>query len=175
MFLPASAFLREGITFWPLREVIRQASGGHDSPDKIKALLDGQADAAEVAARLSLALGPGNQGRLDAAEIFLGGPPTGSRHWHGPGHCWSFSRICTGPNRPSSTWWNPWPSSQGDRRCPGLRRPPGTARTASCLGGGNRKGSLHRTHATRCRLSRGAPGFTDRGPGHSAVHSGPPA
>ena len=60
----------EGITFWPLREVIRQASGGHDSPDKIKALLDGQPDAAEVAARLSLALGPGNQGRLDAAEIF---------------------------------------------------------------------------------------------------------
>ena len=60
----------EGITFWPLREVIRQASGGHDSPDKIKILLDGQPDAAEVAARLSLALGPGNQGRLDGAEIF---------------------------------------------------------------------------------------------------------
>jgi DNA-binding SARP family transcriptional activator len=60
----------EGITFWPLREVIRQASGGHDSPDKIKALLDGEPDAAEVATRLSLALGPGNQGRLDAAEIF---------------------------------------------------------------------------------------------------------
>jgi DNA-binding SARP family transcriptional activator len=60
----------EGITFWPLREVIRQASGGHDSPDKIKVLLDGQADAAEVAARLSLALGAGNQGRLDGAEIF---------------------------------------------------------------------------------------------------------
>lgn len=60
----------EGITFWPLREVIRQASGGHDSADKIKVLLDGQADAAEVAARLSLALGPGNQGRLDGAEIF---------------------------------------------------------------------------------------------------------
>jgi DNA-binding SARP family transcriptional activator/tetratricopeptide (TPR) repeat protein len=60
----------EGITFWPLREVIRQATGGHDAPDKIKALLDGQADAAEVAARLSLALGPGNRGRLDGAEIF---------------------------------------------------------------------------------------------------------
>ena len=60
----------EGITFWPLREVIRQASGGHDSPDKIKILLDGQPDAAEVAARLSLAVGPGNQGRLDGAEIF---------------------------------------------------------------------------------------------------------
>lgn len=60
----------EGITFWPLREVIRQASGGHDSPDTIKALLDGQPDAEQVAARLSLALGPGNQGRLDGAEIF---------------------------------------------------------------------------------------------------------
>jgi DNA-binding SARP family transcriptional activator len=60
----------EGITFWPLREVIRQACGGDDSPDKITALLDGEPDATEVAARLSLALGPGNQGRLDAAEIF---------------------------------------------------------------------------------------------------------
>ena len=60
----------EGITFWPLREMIRQACGGDDSPDKIKALLDGEPDATEVAARLSLALGPGNQGRLDAAEIF---------------------------------------------------------------------------------------------------------
>jgi hypothetical protein len=60
----------EGITFWPLREVIRQASGGHDSPGRIRALLDGQPDAAEVAARLSLALGPGEQGRLDGAEIF---------------------------------------------------------------------------------------------------------
>ena len=60
----------EGITFWPLREAIRQACGGHDSPDKIRALLDGQLDASEVAARLSLAVGPGNQGRLDAAQIF---------------------------------------------------------------------------------------------------------
>ena len=60
----------EGITFWPLREIIRQASGGHDSLDKIKALLDSEADAADVAARLRLAIGPGNQGRLDSAEIF---------------------------------------------------------------------------------------------------------
>jgi DNA-binding SARP family transcriptional activator len=60
----------EGITFWPLREVIRQASGGHDSLDKIKALLGNETDAADVAARLRLAIGPGNQGRLDSAEIF---------------------------------------------------------------------------------------------------------
>ena len=36
----------------------------------IKALLEGEADAAGVAERLSRALGPGNQGRSDAAEIF---------------------------------------------------------------------------------------------------------
>ena len=60
----------EGITFWPLREVVRQACGGRDSPERIKALLDGEADAAGVAARLSSALGPGDQGRSDAAEIF---------------------------------------------------------------------------------------------------------
>jgi DNA-binding SARP family transcriptional activator/tetratricopeptide (TPR) repeat protein len=60
----------EGITFWPLREVILQASGGHDSAEKIKALLGSQADATEVTARLSLALGPAQQGRLDGAEIF---------------------------------------------------------------------------------------------------------
>jgi predicted ATPase len=28
----------EGITFWPLHEVVRQAGHGHDSPDAIKAL-----------------------------------------------------------------------------------------------------------------------------------------
>ena len=37
----------EGITFWPLREVVRQAGAGDDSPDRIRALLDGEADAAE--------------------------------------------------------------------------------------------------------------------------------
>ena len=60
----------EGITFWPLREVVHQAGGGHDSPERIKALLGGEADAAGVAERLHRALGPGNQGRSDAAEIF---------------------------------------------------------------------------------------------------------
>jgi len=60
----------EGNTFWPLREVVRQAGADHESADAIKALLDGDADAASVAERLSRALGPGNQGRSDAAEIF---------------------------------------------------------------------------------------------------------
>ena len=60
----------EGITFWPLREVVRQAGGGDDSPETIRALLDGETDAAEIAEQLHRALGPGNQGRAAAAEIF---------------------------------------------------------------------------------------------------------
>jgi len=60
----------EGITFWPLRELVSQAAGGHHSPERIQALLEGETDAAGVAERLHRALGPGNQGRADAAEIF---------------------------------------------------------------------------------------------------------
>ena len=60
----------EGITFWPLQEVVRQAGGGDDSPERIKDLLAGEADAAGVAEQLHRALGPGAQGRTAAAEIF---------------------------------------------------------------------------------------------------------
>jgi len=60
----------EGITFWPLREIIRQAGSGEDSPERILALLTGEADAASVAEQLHRALGPGNQGSTAAAEIF---------------------------------------------------------------------------------------------------------
>src|SRR6516225_2669238 len=59
----------EGITFRPLQEVIRQAGDG-DSPESIKAVLDGEPDAAAVAEQLHCALGPGNQGSTAAAEIF---------------------------------------------------------------------------------------------------------
>jgi predicted ATPase len=59
----------EGITFWPLREVVRQASGG-DSAESIRARLAGEADAAAVADQLHRALGSGTQGRTAAAEIF---------------------------------------------------------------------------------------------------------
>jgi DNA-binding SARP family transcriptional activator len=60
----------EGITFWPLREMVREAGADPDSPEGIKKLIDGEADATQVADRLSHALSPGNQGRSDAAEIF---------------------------------------------------------------------------------------------------------
>jgi predicted ATPase/DNA-binding SARP family transcriptional activator len=60
----------EGITFWPLQEVVRQAGGGDDSPQRVKDLLSGQADAPAVAEQLHRALGPGSQGRAAATEIF---------------------------------------------------------------------------------------------------------
>jgi DNA-binding SARP family transcriptional activator/tetratricopeptide (TPR) repeat protein len=60
----------EGITFWPLREMVRQAGADPDSQDTIEDLLAGEADSEQVADRLSRALGPGYQGRSDAAEIF---------------------------------------------------------------------------------------------------------
>ena len=60
----------EGITFWPLQEVVRQAGGGDDSPERIKDLLAGEADVAAVAEQLHHVLGPGSHGRIAAAEIF---------------------------------------------------------------------------------------------------------
>ncbi len=61
----------EGITFWPLRELVLQAGAGHGSAETIEALLEGEADAASVAQRLHHALGSGNEGSSsDAAEIF---------------------------------------------------------------------------------------------------------
>jgi DNA-binding SARP family transcriptional activator/predicted ATPase len=60
----------EGITFWPLQEVVRQAGSGDDSPERIKGLLADETDATAVAEQLYRALGPGSHGRTAAAEIF---------------------------------------------------------------------------------------------------------
>jgi DNA-binding SARP family transcriptional activator len=60
----------EGITFWPLRELVHQAGAGQGAQDELEALLPGEADAARVAELLAGALGPGGQLALNAAEIF---------------------------------------------------------------------------------------------------------
>src|SRR6185437_464252 len=52
----------EGITFWPLRELVRQACGGDDAAERIRDLLTGEADAAAVAEQLNRAFGSGRQG-----------------------------------------------------------------------------------------------------------------
>ena len=60
----------EGITFYPLQEMVRQAGGGDDSAERIKDLLAGEADATAIAEQLHRALGPGSRGRTAAAETF---------------------------------------------------------------------------------------------------------
>ena len=62
----------DGITFWPLRELVAQAGAPEGTRQELEALLDGEADAARVAEWLAGALGPGTRrpGTLAAPEIF---------------------------------------------------------------------------------------------------------
>jgi DNA-binding SARP family transcriptional activator/predicted ATPase len=60
----------EGITFWPLQEIVRQAGGGDDSAASIADMMAGESDAAAVAEHLYRAFGLGGQGRTAAGEIF---------------------------------------------------------------------------------------------------------
>jgi DNA-binding SARP family transcriptional activator len=60
----------EGITFWPLRELVQQAGASQGARDELEALLQGEADAARVAERLAGALGRSAQGASSAVEIF---------------------------------------------------------------------------------------------------------
>jgi class 3 adenylate cyclase/tetratricopeptide (TPR) repeat protein len=60
----------EGVTFWPLRELVREAGAGEGSLDELEALLAGEADAERVAECLSGAIGPSGQGVWSAVEIF---------------------------------------------------------------------------------------------------------
>ncbi|HYN16958.1 MAG TPA: BTAD domain-containing putative transcriptional regulator, partial [Actinomycetes bacterium] len=60
----------DGITFWPLRELLAQAGAPQGTRRELEALLGGEADAGRVAEWLAGALGPGGPGTLAAAEIF---------------------------------------------------------------------------------------------------------
>jgi DNA-binding SARP family transcriptional activator len=60
----------DGITFWPLRELLAQAGAPQGSRQELEALLGGEADAGRVADWLAGALGPGGPGTLAAPEIF---------------------------------------------------------------------------------------------------------
>ncbi len=55
----------EGITYWPVREIVGQAAGGRG----VRALLDGSPDADVVAARLESAIGSGTAGAV-TEEVF---------------------------------------------------------------------------------------------------------
>jgi DNA-binding SARP family transcriptional activator/tetratricopeptide (TPR) repeat protein len=60
----------EGVTFWPLRELVRQAGAVEGTREELEALLAGEADAQRVAECLSGALSPSGQGASSAVEIF---------------------------------------------------------------------------------------------------------
>jgi DNA-binding SARP family transcriptional activator/tetratricopeptide (TPR) repeat protein len=60
----------EGITFWPLRELVHQAGAGQGAHHELEALLQTEADAAQVAQRLSAALHSSERLTFDAAETF---------------------------------------------------------------------------------------------------------
>ena len=138
----------EGITFYPLRDLVRQAVGGDDSPERIKDLLGSAADAAGVAERLHRAFGPGDQGRSDAAEIFWAARRF-LRPWPGGARCWSCWRTCTGPSRPLSTWWNPWPCSPGRHRSPWSASPAPSCWNCASLGRRDGPARIRRAHAAR--------------------------
>jgi predicted ATPase/DNA-binding SARP family transcriptional activator len=60
----------DGITLWPLRELLAQAGAPHGTREELEALLDGEADGARIAEWLAGALGLGGPGTLAAPEIF---------------------------------------------------------------------------------------------------------
>ena len=60
----------DGITFWPLRELVAQAGAPQGTAQELEALLEGEEDSARVAEWLAGALGPSDAGALAAPEIF---------------------------------------------------------------------------------------------------------
>jgi DNA-binding SARP family transcriptional activator/class 3 adenylate cyclase len=60
----------DGVTFWPLRELVEQLTGGTGSAESIAEVLRGEPDAAVVGDRLTRAFGTGEAGASDTAEIF---------------------------------------------------------------------------------------------------------
>lgn len=60
----------DGITFWPLRELVAQAGAPQGTRQELEAVLAGEADADRVAEWLAGALGPDGPGTLAAPEIF---------------------------------------------------------------------------------------------------------
>ena len=161
----------EGITFWPLREMVRAGERRPDSPEEIKTLLGGEADATHVADRLSLALSPGNQGRSDAAEIFWAARrllETLARsrpllvifedlHWAEPTFLDLVESLAVQPGRSPLVL-------VCDARPELLEQRPAWA-------AGTERASFHRAHATRRRRSDGAPGIAWLAISPFAVHS----
>jgi DNA-binding SARP family transcriptional activator/tetratricopeptide (TPR) repeat protein len=59
----------DGITFWPLRDLVDQVTGSDRSADRLVEMLADEPDAAQVADRLGRPFGTGSAGTADATEI----------------------------------------------------------------------------------------------------------
>ena len=120
----------DGITFWPLRELVAQAGAPQGTAQELEALLEGEEDAARVAEWLAGALGRGVRGTAGVVPRRIGalrgrwpprrssGRPAGCwRRWPAGARWWWSSRTCTGPSPPSSTWPRPSPPRPGRGCC----------------------------------------------------------
>ena len=125
----------DGITFWPLRELVAQAGAPQGTAQELEALLEGEEDAARVAEWLAGALGRGGPGTAGGAPGIgvprrigavrgrwpprrSSGRPAGCwRRWPAGARWWWSSRTCTGPSPPSSTWPRPSPPRPGRGCC----------------------------------------------------------
>ncbi len=60
----------EAITYWPVREIVRQATGGSESVDALLALMEDESDSATVATTVAAVLGSEPATAPQPAEIF---------------------------------------------------------------------------------------------------------
>lgn len=132
----------EGITFWPLVEIVRSAASIHDDDPReaARAKLAALAGDGEVAERLAAAVGL-SPAPFALEELFW---PSASwwRGWPGPGPWRSSSTTSTGPSPPSSTWWSTWPGRSGTPSFSSSAWPGPTSSTDGRAGAGRRTPSF---------------------------------
>jgi DNA-binding SARP family transcriptional activator len=139
----------EGITFWPLRELVRQAGAGEGTREELEALLAGEADAERLAECLSGALSPSRQGASSAVEIFWGARrASGDARTAGAAPRHPRRPAMGGADIPRPRRGAGGPSGNGAVAValPGASRPVGAA---SGLGGRRRADRLHRARTAR--------------------------
>ncbi len=109
----------EGITFWPLADVVKQAAGitpglsAEATKERLVASSARNRDASEIAARLAALLGATDV-RRRRGDI-LGGPQLLEALARERPVVVS-SKTCIGPSRRSSTSSTTWPSGRATRR-----------------------------------------------------------
>ena len=92
----------DGITFWPIVEVVREAAGigEADSPDVARTRIQELVRDEQVTDRVASAIGLESRSRSPSCS---GGSAGSSRSWPPNGRSWSCSMTSTGPRRPSSS------------------------------------------------------------------------